>query len=63
MLSTMLPTYLVIADVGFNSNGLYVEVFARWDLPSVVYIERSYIMVQILLSAFLIMKSLSLLSS
>ena len=63
MLSTMLPTYLVIADVGFDSNGLYVEVLARWDLPSVVYIQQSCMMVQLPFSAFLIMKSLFLLSS
>ena len=34
MLSTMFPTHSVIAAVGSDSNGLYVEVSARWDLPS-----------------------------
>ena len=32
MVSTMFPTHLVIAAVGSDSNGLYVEVSARWDL-------------------------------
>ena len=63
MLSTMLPTHSVIAAVGSDSNGLYVEVSARWDLPSATYVERSCMTMQLPLSAFLITRSLFLPSS
>ena len=36
----MLPTHSVIAAVGSDSNGLYVEVSARWDLPSATYVDN-----------------------
>ena len=63
MLSTMLPTHSVIAAVGSDSNGLYVEVSARWDLPSATYVEQSCMTMQLPLSAFLITRSLFLPSS
>ena len=47
MLSTMLSTHLVIAAVGSDSNGLYVEVLAKWDLPSATYVERSFMTMQL----------------
>ena len=46
-----------------TGKGLYVEVLARWDLPSATYVEQSCMTMQLPLSAFLIIRSLSLPSS